>query len=66
MVEIHAANENDGRAGFRAIKPMEGRFERMKKIYADGRYRGEREENVKNNFGWGMEITLHFRLIKRI
>jgi putative transposase len=30
----------------------------MKKIYADGSYRGELVENVKNKFGWDMEITL--------
>ncbi|MDR1341583.1 MAG: transposase [Prevotellaceae bacterium] len=30
----------------------------MRKIYADGTYRGELEEKVKNVFGWDMEITL--------
>jgi transposase len=30
----------------------------MKKIYADGGYRGELVENVKKSFGWDMEITL--------
>jgi hypothetical protein len=30
----------------------------MKKIYADGGYRGELVENIKNKFGWDMEITL--------
>ncbi|MDR1116599.1 MAG: transposase [Tannerella sp.] len=39
-VEIHAANGNDGKAGFRVIKSLGGRFERMKKIYADEGYRG--------------------------
>ncbi|MDR1102856.1 MAG: transposase, partial [Tannerella sp.] len=57
-VEIHAANENDGRAGFRVINSLSGRFERMKKIYADGGYRGEPVEDVKNDLGWDMEITL--------
>jgi putative transposase len=57
-VEIHAANENDGRAGFRVLNSLSGRFERMKKIYADGGYRGELEDKVKNSFGWDMEITL--------
>jgi putative transposase len=57
-VEIHAANENDGRAGFRVIKSPGGRFEQMKKIYADGGYRGEPVEHVKNDLGWDMEITL--------
>jgi transposase len=30
----------------------------MKKIYADGGYRGELVEHVKNDLGWDMEITL--------
>jgi hypothetical protein len=37
---------------------LNDRFERMKKIYADGGCRGEFVENVKNTFGWDMEITL--------
>ncbi|MDR1347718.1 MAG: IS5 family transposase [Prevotellaceae bacterium] len=57
-VEIHAANERDGKAGFRVIKSLSDRFERMKKIYADGGYRGALVENVKNELGWDMEITL--------
>jgi putative transposase len=57
-VEIHAANEHDGKAEFRMIKSLFGRFERMQKIYADGSYRGEPEENIKNEIGWDMEITL--------
>jgi putative transposase len=57
-LEIHAANEHDGKAGFRVIKSLGSRFERMKKIYADGGYRGELVEHVKNELGWDMEITL--------
>jgi transposase len=30
----------------------------MQKIYADGGYRGELEENIKNKIGWDIEITL--------
>jgi IS5 family transposase len=57
-VEIHAANENDGKAGFRVIKSLNGRFERKKKLYADGAYRGEQEEKAKKDFGRDMEIIL--------
>lgn len=56
--EIHAANENDGKAGLRVLKSLCGCFERMKKIYAGGGYRGEVEDKVKNDFNWDMEITL--------
>jgi putative transposase len=57
-VEIHAINKNDGKIGFRVIKSLGGRFERMKKIYADEGFRGELVENVKNDLGWDMGITL--------
>jgi putative transposase len=57
-VAIHGANEHDSKAGYRVIRSLSGRFERMKKIYADGGYRGELVENVKKDFGWDMEITL--------
>jgi putative transposase len=56
--EIYAASKNDGRAEFRIIKSLSGRFERMKKICTDGDYRGELADSVKNIFGWDMEITL--------
>ncbi|MDR2118903.1 MAG: transposase [Tannerellaceae bacterium] len=57
-VAIHAANEHDSKAAFRVIETLNHRFDRMKKIYADGGYRGELVENIKNKFGWDMEITL--------
>ncbi|MFI3294076.1 MAG: transposase, partial [Rikenellaceae bacterium] len=34
------------------------KFERMRKIYADGGYRGELVGNVKEQIGYDMEITL--------
>ena len=43
---------------FDVIGLLKHRFERMKKIYADGGYRGELGDNVKKHFGWEMEITL--------
>ncbi len=39
-VDVHAANEHDSKAGFGVLKKLKWRFERMKKIYADGYYRG--------------------------
>jgi putative transposase len=58
-VEIHAANDHDNKAGFRVIEALNCRFERMKKVYADGGYRGKLAEKVKSKFGWDVEITLH-------
>jgi putative transposase len=57
-VVIHAANEHDSQTGFEVISTLEYRFERMKKIYADGGYRGKLVDEVKQQLGWDMEITL--------
>jgi len=57
-VKVHAANEHDSKAGFNVINSLQYRFERMKKIYADGGYRGELVEKVKAHFGLDMEISL--------
>jgi transposase len=55
---IHAANKHDSKAAFEVIENMNYRFERMKKIYADGGYQGELSEKIKQCFGWDIEITL--------
>ena len=57
-VEVHAANEHDSRSGFRVLEQLKYCFERMKKIYADGGYRGELINKVRNKLDCDMEITL--------
>ncbi len=57
-VKVHAANEHDSKAGWELLRSIRGKYDRMKKIYADGGYRGELEDKVKNELGWEMEITL--------
>ena len=57
-VKVHSAQEHDSKSGLEVIESMEYRFERMEKIYADGGYRGELSDNVKERFGWDMKITL--------
>jgi len=57
-VVVHAANEHDSQTGFEVMETLEYRFERMKKIYADGGYRGELGDEVKQKLGWDLEITL--------
>jgi len=57
-VVIHAANEHDSQTGFDVMQTLRYRFERMKKIYADGGYRGELGNDVKQLLGWDLEITL--------
>ena len=57
-VVVNAANEHDSQTGFEVMETLEYRFERMKKIYADGGYRGELGDAVKQKLGWDLEITL--------
>ena len=57
-VVVHAANEHDSQTGFGVMETLQYRFERMEKIYADGGYRGELANKVKQQLGWDLEITL--------
>ena len=57
-VVAHAANEHESQTGFQVMQTLQYRFDRMQKIYADGGYRGELVDQVKNQLGWDMEITL--------
>lgn len=57
-VFVHAANIHDSKAGIDIICMLKGRFERLKKIIADGGYRGELIEIVKARFNWIIEIVL--------
>lgn len=56
--KVHAANRHDSKAAMDVIESLSGRFPRMKKLYADGGYRGKLIDNVKERYGWDMEITL--------
>jgi putative transposase len=56
-VFIHAANIHDSKAAFGVIKSFRGRFSRLSKIIADGRYRGELPEQERQAFGWVVEIV---------
>ena len=57
-VKIHSAQEHDSKSGFEALKSLKHSFERLKKVYADGGYRGELVEKVRKELGFEMEITL--------
>lgn len=57
-VKVHAANTHDSKAAFEVIAPLAEKFDRMKKIYADGGYIGQLVDNVKSAYGYDMEITL--------
>jgi putative transposase len=58
-VMVRAANEYDGKKAFDVITMLKHRFERMKKIFADGAYRGdELAEKLKKDLNYDLEITL--------
>lgn len=37
-LKVHAANEHDSNAGWEVLRSIRGKYDRMKKIYADGGY----------------------------
>ena len=58
VVVVHAANVHDSKAAQEVLSRLRGRFNRLSKIFADGGYRGELVDNVKNIFGWILDIVL--------
>ena len=54
VVVIHAANIHDRKGSVDVISNLKGRFLRLRKIVADGGYRGELIENVKKNIWVGI------------
>ena len=65
VVVIHAANIHDSKGAVDVISNLKGRFPRLRKIVADGGYRGELIENVKKTFGWVLEILLRPDVAKK-
>jgi putative transposase len=57
-VKVHSANEHDSKAGIEVLQSLKYVSDRMKKVYADGGYRGELVDKVEKELGWQMEITL--------
>ncbi|OAV64463.1 hypothetical protein Barb4_04082 [Bacteroidales bacterium Barb4] len=57
-VKVDAAGGHDGKAGFEVTGSLKHRFDRMKKMYADGGCRGKPVDRVKSAFGWDIETTL--------
>ena len=57
-VFVHVANIHDSKAGIDIITMLRGRFSRLKKIVADGGYRGGLIDTVKERFSWVLEIVL--------
>jgi len=53
-----AANIHDSQSAYNVISNLKWRFSRLKKIFADGGYRGELIGKVYKSFGWIIDIVL--------
>lgn len=58
VVLVHAANHHDSKAAYSFIEALKGKFPRLKRIFADGGYRDELVDWVKQTFHWIIEIVL--------
>ena len=64
-VEAHSATPHDSKAAFSVIERLKHRFPRLKTIIADGGYRGELAQNIKNSFGWALQVVLRSDTTKK-
>ena len=59
VVSVHEANIHDSMGVESAISNLAHKFLRLKKIIADGRYRGdELKEKVRSTLGYKLEVML--------
>lgn len=64
-VVVHSATTHDSRAAFSVIESLKYRFSLLKTIIADGGYRGELAEKIKNAFGWKLQVVLRSDTTKK-
>lgn len=64
-VVVHSATTHDSRAAFSVIESLKYRFSLLKTIIADGGYRGELAEKIKNAFGWTLQVVLRSDTTKK-
>lgn len=57
-VAVHEANLHDSKGAPLVIEKLRCKFPRLKKILADGGYRGALGDWVCDNFGWVVEVVL--------
>lgn len=57
-VSVHDANIHDSKGAPEVIEQMNHKFPRLKKILADGGYRGTLGDWVASNFGWVVDVVL--------
>jgi putative transposase len=57
-VLVHSATPHDSQTAFSVVERLKYRFPRLQKIVADGGYRGDLAEKIKNSFGWIFQVVL--------
>lgn len=57
VVVVHAANIQDRDGAKLVLEQLKGRFPRLKRIWADGGYRGQLMDWVKELGGWVLEVV---------
>lgn len=57
-IQIQAANVHDSKGAADVIDGLKWRFPRLRKILADGGYRGTLADWVQDKFGWVLEVVL--------
>ena len=57
-VKVHPANRHDSKAAPEVMQQLKGEFKRMKKIYADGGYRGELKDVVNKELKCILKIIM--------
>lgn len=47
--KVHATSEHDNKAGWEVLRSIRGKYSMMRKLYADGGYRGKLKDREKVN-----------------
>lgn len=58
VVVVHCANQHDSKAAFRVFEKLDEQFYGLVKVFADGGYRGELIDRVKQKFNLLVEVVL--------
>ncbi len=57
-IAVHEANIHDSKGAPQVIDRLAFKFPRLVKLLADGGYRGDLAEWMKDKFGWALEVVL--------
>ncbi|WP_206363244.1 transposase [Sinomicrobium pectinilyticum] len=58
VVVVHSATQRDSKAAFRVLEKLNEQFYTLVKVFADGGYRGELMDRVKQKFRFVLEIVM--------